>query len=310
MTGFCPHLWKTITIDHKGDVYHCCKIQPGTLGSIYNQDLLSLINTPGIETIRASALQGELPCFVECNLIPKYLLPPSSISPSCDYQQLTDLYLDFGMKCNISCIMCKQREKYISDKRGLESSILVKNIDFRPFENIYLQGGEPLYIGECLKLMTHLGQIGKKYSLLTNGLLIDDHMAELLAKNAKLVSIALNAATKQTHELVNAGSSWDRVLANIQRLKTYRTAYGTDLSLNGRMTLTIPALAEIPQFIHSFRELGFDTINFGYDNATVPQYLREHLGFTLHLSEEIRFALDQVDTSRIDHLRLEQLHLL
>ncbi len=310
MTGFCPHLWKTITIDHKGDVYHCCKIQPEILGSIYNQDLISLINTPEIVRVRQSALNGDLPCFADCNLIQKDILPSASVNSTCDYHQLTDLYLDFGMKCNISCIMCRQRERYTFDKRTLDYSVLTKNIDFSPFKNIYLQGGEPLYIDQCLKMMTYLGEIRKKYSLLTNGLLINDTMAEVLARDAKMISISINAATKHTHELINAGSSWERVLGNIQRLKTYRRMYGTDVSMNGRLTLTIPALAEIPLFIHSFQKLGFDTINFGYDNATVPQYLREHPRFALRLSEEIRAALNHVENSGIDLLRLKQLHLL
>ena len=310
MTEYCPHLWKTVTIDHKGDVFHCCKIKPLSLGSIYEKHLSELLNIPEIQSVREESLHGTLPCYADCNLIRKPCDAASDITKACDYNRLTDLYVDFGMKCNICCVMCKQREKYKTDKRDLTCAILKKNIDYSPFQHIYLQGGEPLYIEECLKFMDYLSSIGKKYSLLTNGLLIPDSMAKKLTRNAALISISLNAATKNTHEIVNKGSSWENVLENIANIRRYRQEYGTSLSINGRMTLTHHSLGEIPLFLKSFEEFGFDTANFGYDSATVPKYLEEHPGFKKNLSAQIKVVLADAEMKKIDTLRLEQLGLI
>ena len=214
------------------------------------------------------------------------------------------------MKCNISCIMCRQKERYKTDQTILNAEMLLNHINIEPFRNIFLQGGEPLFIDECLKYMTHLAEKRKKYSLLTNGLLIDEELAERLAREANIISISINAATKVTHEKVNAGSSWDRVLGNIQYLRKYREACKTNLSINGRMTITIPSLPEIPLFLESYQNHGFDTVNFGYDRETVPAYLVQNPDFSSNLSQKITAVMSKADCSKIDSLRLSQLGLI
>lgn len=313
MTEFCPHLWNTITIDHKGDVYNCCLIQPKKLGSIYADKLSELVNIPEIVAIRQSSLNGNLHCYQDCNFIEKSDINPQKIgkvSPFCNYSDFKTLYVDFGLKCNISCVMCRQRERYKTDKMTLNSDFLIRNIDTKPFSDIFLQGGEPLYIDECLRYMAFLAKNNKKYSLFTNGVLIDKEMASRLAEEAKMIGISLNAATKKTHENVNRGSVWERVLDNIQHLRKCREIYNSDLSINGRMTLTVDALSEIPLFIKSYKDFGFDTINFGYDRDTVPLHLKQNPQFTSELSKEIKNVISSVDPSSIDTLRLYQLGLL
>lgn len=310
MSEYCYHLWKTVTIDHKGDIYHCCKIKPLNLGSIYKNKLCAVLNGNEIRELRDNSLHSELPCYKSCNLIDKTDSITVDNTEVCQYSNLTDLYLDFGMKCNISCIMCKQRERYKTDKRGLTSDILIRNIDFTPFQNIYLQGGEPLFIDECLKIMDYLSSIGKRYSILTNGILIDDKMAKRLAQEAALVSISLNAATKETHETVNSGSVWETVLENLVLLRKYRDEFGSTLSINGRMTITVNSLTEIPEFIQSFKRFGFDTANFGFDLATVPKYLETHHELKNALSAQITEVLHDTNPNEIDTLRLKQLGLI
>ena len=219
MTLFCPHLWETITIDHRGDIFNCCLIQPAKMGNIYVDCLSDVINKPEISRIRNKSMKGTLPCYAGCNILDKpkiNLLKNENLQPKCNYADLKTIYIDFGMKCNISCVMCRQKERYKMDQTILNAEMLLNHIDIRPFKNIFLQGGEPLFINECLKYMTLLAEKRKKYSLLTNGLLIDEEMAKRLAREANIVSISVNAATRVTHEKVNVGSSWDRVLGNIQ----------------------------------------------------------------------------------------------
>ena len=71
MTQFCPHLWETITIDHKGDVFNCCLIQPAKMGNIYVDYLYDVINKPEISRLRFESMKGTLPCYVGCNIIDK-----------------------------------------------------------------------------------------------------------------------------------------------------------------------------------------------------------------------------------------------
>jgi len=309
-TTICPVLWNGFAIDCRGDVFSCCHMKPAKLGDIYHTPLSELTNVQGIIEQRKASLEGKLTCYSDCNLIRYEKQPLEATTPRAEYNRMTYLHLNFGERCNIACIMCKVHMREHINKAILNHEALVKNIDLGPFKEIVIQGGEPLFIPECREYLNYLGSIGKKYVLLTNGVLINNETARQLAKDAIRVCISLNAATKETHELVNRGSDFEKVKKNIKRLRKVKATTDSELVLHGRMTLTTTALHEIPLFIKTFGELGFDRINFGYDRATVPAYLTQNAAFTDKLRTEIREAIEGIDHSRIDFLRLEQLELV
>ena len=310
---FCHFLWDGITIDNKGNVFSCCHIKPTKMGNIYYSKLKEMINTKEIIECRKKSLKSNLDCFISCNLLDKSKSSHITDNAIIDYQNLKYLYLNFGEKCNISCIMCKHPKRYPVNPDMLDPSVLKNNIDLSPFQDILIQGGEPLYIAECLDFMNHLAKIGKQYIILTNGLLINDTMAEKLVNEAKIVSISLNAATKETHEKINRGSNFGIVIENIRRLKTAKERVQSNLIINGRMTLTTCAIKEIPEFLEKFQQFGFDKINFGYDKATVPKYLDENMEFRNELKQGIKKILKNFNNTtmeKIDLLRLKQLNLI
>lgn len=310
MDKICSILWNGFAIDCTGKVFSCCHMKPPELGNIYETPLKELANSPAVLETRKASLAGKLKCLPSCNLInyEKQLIDPAD--EFVDYQNMNYLHLNFGHYCNIRCDMCKIQTHFDNNKSKLDPKVLKENIDLSPFKEIVIQGGEPLFISECREYLDYLGQIGMKYVLLTNGLLIDDDTALQLAKDAERVVISINAATKQTHELVNRGSNFDQVKSNIQSIKRAREEQETNMVLNGRMTLTTHALHEIPLFIQSYKELGFDTINFGFDKATVPSYLTANLDFNAQLFKDIMEALQFAELTDINLLRLEQLDLI
>ncbi|MFQ6060012.1 MAG: radical SAM protein [Thermoplasmata archaeon] len=307
---FCPHLWDGFTIIRTGDVFSCCKIKPVRLGNIYRTRLIDLVNVPEAVEHRRKSLEGELWCYEECNFIRKNNgLGTIPDNVEIDYLELKRLDILFGEQCNISCIMCKQAARRPRRPEVLNPDVLVEKVDISPFEDIILQGGEPLFIPECLAYMGYLESAGKRYTLLTNGLLIDDAMADRLSRHANRVIISLNAATREVHEKVNRGSRFDRVIDNIERLRSSRRRNGGVMRIIGRMTLTVPSLHEIPLFIQKYKELGFDGINFGYDKETVPGYLASNTDLTDQIRSEVVRAMKGANRGTIDSLRLEQLGL-
>jgi sulfatase maturation enzyme AslB (radical SAM superfamily) len=309
-TTICPVLWNGMAIDCRGDVFSCCHMKPVKMGDINSTPLKDLTNVQAIIEKRKASLEGRLDCYPDCNLIRYEKQPLEATTPSAEYDRMTYLHLNFGERCNIACIMCKVHIRERINRAILDPSALIKNVDIGPFKEVVIQGGEPLFIPECRKYLDYLGSIGKKYVLLTNGILINEKNALWLANDAMRICISVNAATKETHEQVNRGSNFDLVKKNIQILKKARAASKSELVLHGRMTLTTAALHEIPLFIKTYEELGFDRINFGYDRDTVPAFLAQNGDFTQRLRSEIREALKDADRSRIDFLRLEQLELV
>lgn len=308
-TSYCDDLWNGFTINKNGDVYCCCHLKPFVVGNIYHNKLDELLNTSDMLEYRKKSLKGKLECYPTCNLVRRDLTPLNNKSEVVDYNNLRRLHINFGELCNIRCIMCEHPLRHSKDSTILDYNILINNIDISPFEEILIQGGEPLCLSSCLKYMDYLETMNKKYILLTNGLLIDKKMALRLANNASIVSISINAATKETHEKVNIGSNFERVLSNISELIKVRDRYQTSLVINGRMTLVPQNLQEIPLFLTKYKELGFDRINFGFDRATVPQYLLNNSDFSKKLRLEIEDILNHSNLEEIDIMRLKQLNL-
>ncbi|TET89635.1 MAG: radical SAM protein [Methanomassiliicoccales archaeon] len=308
---YCPDLWNGFTVNKSGDVYNCCLLKPFRVGNIHDLKLRRMVNTPEMMRYRAKSVRGDLACYEGCNLVNKNVNPDTSdISTDVDYDNLRRIHLSFGEACNIRCVMCKHPERNARNGAFLDSRVVIENIDIVPFEEILIQGGEPLVIKPCLEYMDYLEKMKKKYILLTNGLMIDDAMTRKLVKNAKIVSISINAATKETHEAVNVGSSFERVLSNIEDLGRVREEAGSDMILCGRMTLTPSNLHEIPAFLEEYAELGFDVINFGYDRETVPHYLKENHKLRITLRERIAHILENARREEIDLKRLWQLNLV
>lgn len=308
---YCPDLWEMFKLDNKGNVFHCCHIQPAILGNIYEKALYDLINAPTSLRYRNQSLNGSLECYKECNWVDRGI-PRNAWHKNLeiDYSSLKQLHLHFGEICNISCIMCRERKRNPSDRVILDYKKIIENIDIDPFEDIVLSGGEPLAITSCMEYMDYLESIGKKYILLTNGLLIDDTLAERLSRHAKKVVISINAATSYTHSKINIGSNFSRVLSNIKSLRKYKSKYHSRVEIIGRMTITVPALAEVQLLIRNYRDLGFDSINFGYDKATVSDHLRANPDFRSKLKKEVDKALRNSCIERIELKRLKQLCLL
>ncbi len=310
MLQICPILWNGFAIDSRGNVFSCCHMKPPALGNIYEIPLRDLANSTNILENRRASLEGRLNCLPDCNLITYEKQPIDPLTEYAEYSNMSYLHLNFGHFCNIQCVMCKIQTHRKNNRSILDPDVLIENSDIAPFKEIVIQGGEPLFIPECRRYMDYLGQIGKKYVLLTNGILIDDRTAYQLARDADRVVVSINAATKETHEYVNRGSDFDQIKKNIQKMIHAREEEHSSLVINGRMTLTTHALHEIPLFIQNYRELGFDRINFGYDRATVPSYLSQNTDFKQQLSRDILEALTHANLADINLLRLEQLDLI
>ncbi len=308
---YCPDLWNGFALNRRGDVFNCCHLKPFRIGNIHDTELRKLVNTPEMREYRRKSLNGELECFHRCNLVQENVSPKDfNTKTEVEYDDLRRLHISFGEACNIRCVMCNHPERHARESVILDSSVVEENIDITPFEDILIQGGEPLFIKSCLDYMAYLETMKKKYILLTNGLLIDKTMAHRLANNAKIVSISINAATKETHEAINVGSDFGRVLSNIEKLRRAREQADSSMILCGRMTLTVDNLDEIPMFLTQYRAMGFDVINFGYDRNTVPSYLDDNQGFKKTLRKKIMRSLGNARIEEIDLKRLRQLDLM
>ena len=259
---FCPFLWNSVYIDFRGDVYNCCQMVQ-KIGNIYTHHLRESINSKEQLRLRECSQSGRLKCAKGCSIIAdEYKKERSDLHIG--YHELERLKFHISEFCNIGCIMCTQEH---ANREVLDIEKACEHIDVAPFSEIAIEGGEPLAIEATRHLFRHMVNQGKQVNILTNGLLIDSQWASRIARHSEYIYISVNAATKATHEKVNRGSSFNQVMENIGLLRRQRDKSGSNLRIRGHMTIVPQNLHEIPSFIHRFKELGFDTIDFGFDGS-------------------------------------------
>jgi len=307
MSTFCPRLWNEVFINQNGNVYPCCHERPGIIGNIYTARLADIINSAAAKRHRRDSLSSRLRCYPPCSILRKSKACASFETVHADYSRLKRLKILFGERCNLDCIMCWQDSR---SRKVLDYDALTRNVDLYPFGSVEIQGGEPLLIPEAKRFFDYAVSKGKKPSFLTNGTLITPEWADKIGRHSLFLHVSINAATKETHEFVNRGSTWKTVLTNIRRVRTARDRYRSDLSILGHMTIVERNLAEIPLFIGRFTNLGFDKIEFGYD-ARVPGLLRKRPAEMRALRSGIRHELSRSRSGKqVDVYRLRLLGLM
>lgn len=302
----CTWVHDSLYVRENGDVFPCCHLQPGAVGNIYKTSLKSIYNDERVKEFRRQEIDGTLKCLKSCTL-PQV----SPVEPMLDHDYDEDLkrvLFSFGEKCNIRCIMCSQNH---DSRVELTEEVITQHVEIpksRP--TVTLLGGEPLILKSAKRFIDHWAGHGAKMALLTNGTALSEEMARKIAENFSIISFSLNAASKEIHETVNAGSRFEKVLRNVGRMIAAKRETKAKVIIVGHMTIVVENAHEIPDFIRKRNEFGFEHINFGYDKK-VPPYLAEHPDLK---DELIRSIAEEVAkeprASRIDLHRLRLLGLV
>lgn len=307
---FCPRLWSSVFITAKGEIYTCCRHVPiPSLGNLNRMPLTEAWNSWNSRFWRWMSTKGGLFCFDKCHLLTAQeravAYEPESFPLQNPYENLKNVTILFGEFCNIACAMCDQNHR---SKVMLSDELVKTQIDWRPIENINIQGGEPLAMKACKRAYLYITEEqGKKVNFLTNGMLINDEWADIIARNSSRITVSLNATNKKTHEQINVGSNWDRVIDNSKRLIASRDRQKTELRIVAHFTMVRENIETVPEFIGLAEEMKFDEVNFGYDYC-IPDHLRQNKELMDSLKERTRAALAaaaiDVDMRQLNKLSL------
>jgi MoaA/NifB/PqqE/SkfB family radical SAM enzyme len=303
---YCHLLWDSVFIDDKGWVFICCHAKPETIGNIYKDDLKTIwTQSKKLKKLRLKSLKGSLECFTGCNILSKEEKQGTTDYPVHENYP-RQVWLLYGEFCNLNCIMCGQNSR---SKDKLDNDILKKHIDWAQVESIELQGGEILAMKEAKELYLWLTrEMNKKVNLITNGLLINDEWAEFLVRGSNWITISVNAATKKTHELVNKGSVFEKVIDNTKKLINLKEKYNLNTKIIFHHTTVKENLHELADAIYLANALGCDSINFGFDKHVLP-FLKKNPALKEKIKQKISFVMNEglkidCETNRLEHMGL------
>ncbi|MFH1092485.1 MAG: radical SAM protein, partial [Pseudomonadota bacterium] len=303
---FCHYPWTTLYIEPNGEVYPCCHRRPRPVGDIYAGTLEEILLGPEAEQVRREAQSGSLTCFENCTRAPRRRYYNSGDQP---YEvearpKLEEVHINISTRCNLSCLMCGQDHK---SRLTLDYKRLIQAVDWSKGPRLIIQGGEPLVVPAAFKLAAYVRRKASPLTLITNATAFTSQWREILLEGKNECRISLNAASRPTHEAVNRGSRWPKVLAAVRRLAAEREKRKSGLYITLRMTVLPQNAFEMPEFVRFGNAEGYaDRITFGFDKKTMPRWAhknrKEFLGIYQAFMTEVSRSRAPCDAWRMYQL--------
>ena len=128
----------------------------------------------------------------------------------------TRVELELTERCNLSCKFCYNSQKPIDSPN---IPVILERLHSEHIPEIVLTGGEPILHPNFREILIKCTQIFQKTMVQTNGTMIDDSIADLLAENGVFeVNISLHGASALHDSLTLKQGSHERALKAIKRL--------------------------------------------------------------------------------------------
>jgi hypothetical protein len=191
------------------------------------------------------------------------------------------IYLNFGMKCNLSCIMCSQMDLRKQHQETLDPEFLFKQVDFLSHASqILIIGGEPFVLKPALDFLIfcskHKYLKNIHFIITTNGTVIDRYI-DLLKKFKHLsISFSIDSYGKY-YENIRLGAKWEKVSKNVEMINEVSKQHsGWTVPSIGAIIMKsgLPGLYNLCKWVVSNKlSLGFGRV---FDEAD-PSIKRENI---------------------------------
>lgn len=144
--------------------------------------------------------------------------------------ELKDLFIEVTLNCNANCQHCGSRCSSKNIEEDLDAEYIKKALlsiskkyDARKIM-LNITGGEPLVRKDLFEIMEYAVELGFKWGMTTNGILINDNIIKkMIDTKMNTISISLDGL-KETHESFRGvPGSFDIILRNIQKLQEVPT---------------------------------------------------------------------------------------
>lgn len=164
--------------------------------------------------------------------------------------------------CNINCIMCDIQAT--KTKFTIPYETINKIFEFFPYlETICWQGGEVFlvdYFKDLLEAASKYPNI--RQEIQTNGLLIDEAWAELLAKYNVDLLLSINSVTKATFEHIHQGSKYEDLLKSLSIINKFKEKYNSHLKKVMTVCILRSNFKEIERFVNFAIRYDFQMVTF------------------------------------------------
>lgn len=169
------------------------------------------------------------------------------------------LALNVHSACNCRCVMC-DIWKANAEKRELTPDALFAHVDAirrLHVQRVMLTGGEPLLNRNLWKLCEQLRACGIRITLVSTGLLIDNH-ADYIARHVDTVVVSLDGPADIHDAIRRINGGFDRIARGVSSLRVF----SSPPRLIARSVVQRDNYAHLAETIAAARRMGFDEISF------------------------------------------------
>lgn len=222
-----PEYFGAVYLDHAtGSVYPFDTVGAALLDALATHTQADVVRAFGGEIAGgADAVEGFIDQWTRHGLLDADGRPDARMLPdrACDgfLSAPLRMYVDFTHACNLRCLHCVTTSG--SQAPGeLDTAAWFEAIDQMVEAGVFelnVGGGEPLLRDDAVVILGHACQRGLSVALTSNGTLIDEALADALARvPLRYIAISLDGATPQSHDAIRGKGSFERTLAGIRRL--------------------------------------------------------------------------------------------
>lgn len=240
---YCEVPYYTVQITNpKGDISVCCPSWlPHVAGNINEMSILTYLQSNTHSFVLDSVTGGDFQLCDHntCPEIQTILVGESStkkIHPlpyNNRYHKRIDLYLNYDPTCNLQCPSCRNElivhngryPKHIMDTHVATMGSITELLDAGYRVNVMMTGsGDPFVSELFLDILREYHTDSDKlyFSLMTNGVRMSSNMLDLVNVKDRChgFNISIDAATKDTYDLVRRGGDFDQLHTNLMELNS------------------------------------------------------------------------------------------
>ncbi len=135
--------------------------------------------------------------------------------------------VDITSQCDLNCVYC-----YYQENPAIKNSDLTVEEWLRFFDElgslglmkVSLAGGEPFMREDLPELLEGIVRNRMRYDILTNGTLINDRMAEFIAKTNRcdMIHLSLDGSCSQVNDIIRGEGSFEKAVVGIRALLKHK----------------------------------------------------------------------------------------
>jgi SynChlorMet cassette radical SAM/SPASM protein ScmE len=175
--------------------------------------------------------------------------------------------IEITSRCNLRCSYCYYYDNPVVDYQDLPKAEWLRFFDELgryAVMNVTLQGGEPFIRKDISQLIEGICRNRMRFSILSNGTLIDDTIAVFLADTGRCdyVQVSVDGSGPETHDACRGAGSFVAAIQGIHTLQRHNVPVAVRVTIHRHNVHDLEAIAHL--LLDDLGLGGFSTNSAGY----------------------------------------------